>query len=66
MISNEMEELRESLDAMSEEDVREEFFLILCEMDEYSFDEELLNVYLDALERKARTPKPPDPPADPR
>lgn len=63
MTSNEMEELRESLDAMSEEDVREEFFLILCEMDEYSFDEELLNVYLDALERKARTPKQP---VDPR
>lgn len=54
---HDMDELVKELDSMSVEDLREELEILLSEMDEDSFDGDLLDVYLDAIERK--DPQPP-------
>lgn len=48
-----MDELAKELDSMSVEELREEFEILWSEMDEDSFDGELLEVYLDAIDRKS-------------
>lgn len=48
------------LDAMSAVDLAEELELIWGEMDEDTYDEELIDAYLDALDRKAPIPEHPD------
>lgn len=48
------------LDAMSAVDLAEELELIWGKMDEDTYDEELIDAYLDALDRKAPIPEHPD------
>lgn len=48
-----MDELAAQLDAMSIEEVTEELEILLADMDEDSFDGELLDVYLAAIRRKS-------------
>ncbi len=52
-----MDELAKELDAMSVEDLREEFDILLSEMDENSSCGELLDLYLDAISRKEPQPR---------
>lgn len=52
-----MDELARELDSMPVEDLREEMGILLAEMDEDSFDGELLEMYLDAIERKSPRPR---------
>ncbi len=54
---HDMDELAKELDSMSVEELKEELEILLSEMDEDSFDGDLLDVYLDAIERK--DPQPP-------
>lgn len=48
------------LDAMSAVELAEELELIWGEMDEDSYDEKIIDAYLDALDRKAPVPEHPD------
>ena len=52
-----MDELVKELDSMSLEELKEEFGILYSDMDEHSFDGDLLKIYLDAIERK--DPQPP-------
>lgn len=52
-----MDELVKNLDSMSLEELKEEFGILYSDMDEHSFDGDLLKIYLDAIERK--DPQPP-------
>ena len=52
-LPQDMYELAEELDSMPLEELKEEFDIILSDMDEESFDGELLELYLDAIERKS-------------
>lgn len=52
-----MDELVKELDSMSLEEIKEEFGILYSDMDEHSFDGDILKIYLDAIERK--DPQPP-------
>lgn len=52
-LPHDMAELAKELDSMPLEDLKEEFDILFSDMDEDSFDGELLEVYLDAIERKS-------------
>ena len=54
---HDMDKLAKELDAMSVEDLREEFDILLSEMDENSSCGELLDLYLDAISRKEPQPQ---------
>ncbi len=54
---HDMDELAKELDAMSVEDLREEFDILLSEMDENSSCGDLLDLYLDAIARKEPQPQ---------
>ena len=49
---HDMDELAKELDSMSVEDLREEFSILVSEMDENSSCGDLLDLYLDAISRK--------------
>lgn len=57
---SDMEELARELDLMSVEELSEELEILWSEMDEDSFDGELLEIYLDAIDRKRPAPRPAD------
>ena len=57
---SDVEELVRELDLMSVEDLTEELEILWSEMDEDSFDGELLEAYLDAIDRKRPAPRPVD------
>ena len=54
---HDMDELAKELDSMSVEELKEELEILLSEMDEDSFDGDLLDVYLDAIDRKDPQPQ---------
>lgn len=54
---HDMDELAKELDSMSVEDLKEEFNILLSEMDENSSCGELLDLYLDAISRKEPQPQ---------
>lgn len=54
---HDMDELAKDLDSMSVEDLKEEFNILLSEMDENSSCGELLDLYLDAISRKEPQPQ---------
>lgn len=55
-----IDELRKRLDSMPAVDVAEEFERVWDEMDEDTYDGELLRVYMETLNRKAPMPEMPD------
>ena len=57
---HEMDKLAEELNSMSVEELEEELKILFLEMDEDSFDGELLEMYLDAIERKSPQTRPVD------